>query len=769
MVRSMQLNHAAPMKKQSQSDIGTSGGIPHNRLLKVSAAVQATRRRFVLAVLILLAFILALSPLSHILGAPPVVSLSLALVAIVGLALLVSFVSGDRRAAELSKEDAQRTREEIESLADRMWELQESEERLRGLIDALGDLVVHRDRAGRIVYCNHVFATMFGREPRDLSGRTLQELGVDVAVVPDAAFAEGEHLRSTDVAIQTAEGTRWFSWIELSVRDEASGQVSHRTIARDITGRKRAEAALIAARERAEFANQAKTRFLATVSHEIRTPMNGIIGMAKLLADTDLSPEQKTYVRAVSTSGNALLALIEDLLDYSKIESGRFELEPQPMSPRELAENVVELLASRAYAKNIGLGCHVGPEVPAVIEADPGRLRQVMLNLVGNALKFTEEGGVLVSVSTSRPGEPAAIRFSVSDSGPGLTKAEIGRIFREFEQADTTSTRRHGGAGLGLTISKRIVDAMNGTIKVESEVGKGSEFSFEIPIAEEPAIAPDRAVLLRDRSVMIVSANVVEAEAMARTIRAHGGNATVARSLADAEMLMADMSRIWSALLIDASLEVADGQSLNVLRQAAREDFQAIILIAPTDRGRLFKFRSSGYSTFLVRPVRGESLLRVLNQGSADPLMPGPVGRLPVYRAERPVSIANGMSVLLAEDNEISALMARTVLEKSGCSVTHVGNGEAAVQAARNGVDGRRFDVVLMDLHMPVMDGLDAIAHIRKHEEEKGLPAMPILVLSADSQESTRHHVLARGATGFVTKPLDPQHLVEVVSHQSAA
>ncbi|WP_157014202.1 PAS domain-containing hybrid sensor histidine kinase/response regulator [Mesorhizobium xinjiangense] len=756
------------MKKQAQPEIPDPAGVPYNRLSKVALAFQAPRQRFVLADLALLAFILALSPLSHILGASPVVSFSLAMIAFIGLALLVGLVSGDRRAVEMSKQDAERAREEMESLADRMWELQESEERFRGLIDALGDLVVHRDRAGRIVYCNQVFATMFGREPRDLSGRTLQELGVDVAVVPDAAFAEGEHLSSADVAIQTAEGTRWFSWIELSVRDEATGAVSHRTIARDITGRKRAEAALIAARERAEFANQSKTRFLATVSHEIRTPMNGIIGMAKLLADTELSPEQKTYVRAVSTSGNALLALIEDLLDYSKIEAGRFELEPQPMSPRELTENVVELLASRAYAKNIGLGCHVGPEVPAVIEADPGRLRQVMLNLVGNALKFTEEGGVLVSVSTSRPGEPAAIRFSVSDSGPGLTKAEIGRIFREFEQADTTSTRLHGGAGLGLTISKRIVDAMKGVIKVESEVGKGSEFSFEIPTAEEPLIAPERAVMLRDKAVMIVSANVVEAEAKARTIRAHGGNATVARSMADAEMLAGDETRSWSAVLIDATLECPDGQALMALRQASRHDFQAVILIAPTDRGRLFQFRSCGYSTFLVRPVRGESLLRVLSQGSADPLMPRTMRRLSANRPQQQ-SAANGMTVLLAEDNEISALMARTVLEKSGCAVTHVTNGEAALHAARHGVDGRRFDIVLMDLHMPVMDGLDAIAQIRKHEEDKGLAALPILVLSADSQESTRHHVLARGATGFVTKPLDPQHLVEVVSHQSAA
>ncbi len=239
-----------------------------------------------------------------------------------------------------------------------MWELQESEERFRGLIDALGDLVVHRDREGRIVYANKVFADLVGVDPRDLYGKSLSELGIEVGVVPDAAFADGECLSSTDVAIQSREG-RALVLVDRAVgaRQDEQPHVSHRAIARDITARKRAETALINARERAEHASQAKSRFLATVSHEIRTPMNGIMGMAKLLADTELSPEQRTYVGAISTSASALLALIEDLLDYSKIEAGRFDAEPQPMSPRELAESVVELLAAKAFAKGIGLGC----------------------------------------------------------------------------------------------------------------------------------------------------------------------------------------------------------------------------------------------------------------------------------------------------------------------------------------------------------------------------------------------------------------------------
>jgi PAS domain S-box-containing protein len=750
----------APLRPEAEAP----DRIPH-----VTAAFSATHKRLVAGDVAVLMTVLVLAGFAYISGAPHLLTFGLLATGLCGLALLARAAIEEGRALALSRADSRKSREEIEKLADRMWELRESEERFRGLIDALGDLVVHRDRDGRIVYVNRIFAELFGREPRDLLGRTLDELGVDVPIVPDAAFADGECLSSTDVAIDTSDGTRWFSWIELSVRDETTGTVSHRTIARDITGRKRAEAALITARERAEFANQAKSRFLATVSHEIRTPMNGIMGMAKLLADTDLSPEQRTYVGAVSTSANALLALIEDLLDYSKIEAGRFDLEPQPMSPRELVENVVELMAARAFGKNIGLGCHIAPNVPPIIDADPGRLRQIMLNLVGNAVKFTEEGGVMVEVGVSPEGEPPAIRFAIVDSGPGLTRAEIGRIFREFEQADSTSTRRHGGAGLGLAISKRIVDAMGGRIIVESEVGKGSRFAFEIPLPVEPAHSAARPIALHGAAVMIVSGNAVESEAMAMTIRAHGGLVTIARTPADARQLIADPKRDFAAVLIDAALETVDGATLAALSRASRRGFQPVILIAPTDRGRLFQFRSAGYATFLARPVRGGTLLRVLTDGAAEPTPASIVHKLEPNRARYRPPSPRGLHVLIAEDNEVNALMARSVLEKAGHTVRHVNDGRAAVEAVKSCDEHSRIDVVLMDLHMPVMDGLDAIALIRKHEEERGLPPVPIMVLSADSQEKTRHEVLAHGASGFVTKPLDPHALVEAVHHQAAA
>ncbi|PBC08020.1 PAS domain-containing hybrid sensor histidine kinase/response regulator [Mesorhizobium sp. WSM3859] len=706
--------------------------------------------------------IVVLAGLARLTGAPIIVTIGLAAAAFAGLAMHLRSRRDERRTAALLDETAARSRAEIETLADRMWEMQESEERFRGLIDALGDLVVHRDRDGHIVYANSVFASLVEIDPRNLAGKTLSELGIDVGIVPDAAFSDHECLSSTDVAIRTPNGPRWFSWIELSVRDKDTGAVSHRAIARDITARKRAESSLITARERAEYASQAKSRFLATVSHEIRTPMNGIMGMAKLLADTDLSPEQRTYVGAVSTSASALLALIEDLLDYSKIEAGRFEPEPQPTSLREIADNIIELLAAKAFAKNIGLGCYVEPDVPQMITADPGRLRQVLLNLIGNAVKFTDTGGVLLTVARARTETSDCICFTVADTGPGLREEDMERIFEEFEQSDGTSTRVHGGAGLGLAISKRLVTAMGGTISVSSRLGEGSEFFLEIPAVAATEPPPHRQNILADRRAVIVSKNTIEADAIARAIRAHGGIVEVAATPGQAAPFAAGCN----VLLIDAALENSDGRLLKRMRDSGFADCEAITLIAPTDRGMLGEFRANGYATFLARPVRGETLLRVLLTSHGSPLTqprPEPRGATSVRRRDQ------GLSVLIAEDNDINAMLARATLLKAGHRVKVVGNGKAAVDAVTEAGLKFRFDVVLMDLHMPVMDGLDAIAAIRRHEESLAMPPIPIMVLSADSQEKTRHAVLAHGASGFVTKPLDPDALVQAVEGQVAA
>lgn len=654
-------------------------------------------------------------------------------------------------------------RREIERLADHVWELQESEERFRGLVDALGDIVVHRDREGRIVYANGVLASLLERDAGQLEGMKLADLGIDIGVVPDAAFSDGECLSSTDVAIRTPGGTKWFSWIELSVRDKQSEAVSHRAIARDITDRKRAELSAIRARERAEHASKAKSRFLATVSHEIRTPMNGIMGMAKLLGGTTLSPEQNTYVGAISTSASALLALIEDLLDFSKIEAGKLELEPQKCSPRELVEHTVELMAARAFAKDIGLGCHVDPAVPESAMMDPGRFRQILLNIVGNAIKFTDVGGVLVDVGSRQTEQERALVISVTDTGPGLGKADLKRIFEEFEQVDDSRTRKHGGAGLGLAITARIVEAMKGKIDVTGAPGKGATFTVTLPLDNASPAAVKQGTALTGLCATVVSGNSVESDAIARTIRAHGGTAFVVDSAKTAAEIARTAGGDCDTLVIDSALETHDCALLKKLREAGFAASRVITLITPSDRGRLAELRGGGYSAFLPRPARGDTLLRLL--------LPGSDAQDVRKMANRPhamaMSVSGGASVLIAEDNEINALLARSALVKSGHTVEVVTNGRAALKMLTE--TSRHFDVVLMDLHMPVMDGLDAVASLRQHENERGIPPVPVLVLSADGQENTRQTVLTHGANGFLTKPLDPVALVAAVEEHAAA
>ena len=690
-----------------------------------------------------------------------------ALIAVGGLSIFGAIWT--RRTARLSAARRHEAyliaRQEAERLSDRMWELRESEERFRGLVDALGDVVVHRDRDGRLVYVNGVFSELLGRDEDELRGRTLAELGIEIDVVPDTAFAGGECLSSTDVPIRTGGVTRWYSWIELSVRDETTGLISHRAIARDITERKLAEVALVRARERAEHASKSKSRFLATVSHEIRTPMNGIIGMAKLLTGTALTPEQKTYLGAITTSASALLALIEDILDFSKIEAGKFELEPQEMSPRELVEHVVELMAARAFARNIGLGCHIAPDVPETAVLDPGRLRQVLLNLMGNAVKFTEEGGVLVDVGITRNDETRSLRISVSDTGAGLAPADRERIFKEFEQAEGGRTRRHGGAGLGLAISRRIVEAMNGTIAVESEPGSGTTFTVTIPLVGASGATFLSVNTLAGMRVLVLSRNGMEAEAISRTIAAHGGSAEIAATVEEALLQGRKGTKPFDVLLVDAGIETADAAVLKGLRARGFAQTAAITLIAPGDRAKLQKLRTGGYSSYIPRPARGETLLKLLISGRSVVSVPESRGGGTGRQAK---AVRNGgLSVLIAEDNEINALLARAALSKAGHDVHVVGNGRAAVDALT--APSHRYDVVLMDLHMPLMDGLEAIARVRRYESERGLPPVPLLVLSADGQEDTRQTVLTHGASGFLSKPLDPAALILAVEEQAAA
>src|SRR2546423_7220150 len=368
-----------------------------------------------------------------------------------------------------------------ETLADRNWELQEAEQRARSLFESQGDVIVLRDAQGCITFVNDAYCELaqqpLGALIGSRSNLEVLEQG-DTALNPDGT-------RIHDQKVATPLGTRWIAWREGLVRSDAGRPAEMQCVGRDVTERTETERALAEARDQADAANRAKSRFLAMASHEIRTPLNGIIGMSGLLLDTPPTPEQMTYAQARKTSGNALLALIEELLDYSKIEAGKIDLENRPFALAALIEDITELLAPRAQARKLEIAAFVDERLPMEVVGDAARLRQVLLNLAGNAIKFTESGGVALIVE---PGIwPNEISFLVRDTGIGIAPEAQERIFREFEQADERIGRNYGGTGLGLSISERIVKRMGGRITLESKPGAGSTFEVSVPLAASGA------------------------------------------------------------------------------------------------------------------------------------------------------------------------------------------------------------------------------------------------------------------------------------------
>lgn len=666
---------------------------------------------------------------------------------------LIALIYLQRRENEAAMRALQTRNDE---LSDRIWELREAEERARGLLEAHGDIIVRRDNSGRVAYANDAFCALAGKSREVLLGSDVPvpvlEQGT-VTVQPDGT-------RVHDQKIAHGNAPRWIAWREAAVRGETGTEVQ--SVGRDVTVRVAAEHALGLARDLAETANRAKSRFLATVSHEIRTPLNGMLGMADLLLDTVLTPEQLTYAKAAKTSGEALLSLIEEILDFSKIEAGKLDLEARPFTLATLVEEAVELMAPRAQAKGIEIASFVDERLPLAVVGDVARLRQVLLNLVGNAIKFTEKGGVAV-IAEPGVGENE-IRFEVRDTGIGLKEADLARIFLDFEQADGSSTRKFGGTGLGLAISKRIVERMDGRISVSSKEGEGSTFAASVPLLPAPDTTgeiftqPD----LSHATVMIVAAAEVEASLLARRLGRWGARTC---AVIDEKIALALLpERAWGALVIDypsASSFIADG-SLAKVGVPKR-----IVLIRPTERDQLPALKAAGFTGYLVKPVRAVSLAA---RFAAEDNFEHSSGEVADESAEGP-SPANkkGLSILVAEDNDINALLARALLSRLGHRPTIAGNGEAAVEswlAAR--AAGAPYDLVLMDIQMPGMDGLEAARRIRVAEIEAGIARTRIIALTANAQEEDRDAALAAGLDGLLVKPLDRERLREVLDAASA-
>ncbi len=675
------------------------------------------------------------------------------------LMLLVAYFRLERHTRRLEDEN--------EKLQDETWSLAESRELYRSLVEAQLDVIVQRDKSGRITFANDRYAEIVGR-PRDtlIGARTCPRV---VEAGDTRRREDGAML--VDEAIDTGEPEpRWFAWIETPVH-APGGAIEILRAGREITERVVTERALAEERTRAQAANEAKSRFLATVSHEFRTPLNGIIGMTDLLLETELDPEQTNYLRAVKTSGGALLSLIDEILDFSKIEAGKLDIASKPFDIRAVVEGVVELLAPRAQGKGIEIACHIAARTPASLIGDADRLRQVLVNLAGNAVKFTDIGGVGIEVDLD---PERGLVIAVSDTGPGIARDRIASLFEEFEQGDGGHATRHGGTGLGLAITRRIVERMQGDIDVESRPDAGSRFTITLPLPADGE-ADGRAELpdLHGKRYLVLARSPFEAPFIRRKLTEAGAEVVLMASETEALAKIAtasDVATPFAGLLVDCAL--GDDVARDIAMAAREAGAQrCLVLLSPFERRDLGSPSAAGYDAYLTKPLRARSLYARLT----EPVAPVIDHRQDQVRAgpKRPRKPDNGRTqrVLLAEDNEINALLAVKTLERLGAVVDWAKDGHEAFSLAEASFSGLRpdYDLVLMDIRMPGLDGLEATRRIRNLERTltRRTPRR-IIALTANAMREDEDAAREAGLDGFLAKPFDIRDLSELLEDAPA-
>ncbi len=670
--------------------------------------------------------------------------------------------------------------------------LRESEARFRGTFENAAVGIAHTDAAGRILRVNEKLCEILRCTRAELLTKTVQAI-----TCPEDLNGDHEQLCpllrgdvssfSRDQRYIRKDGS--LVWVAASVSlqpDAAGGPLNIISVMRDITERKRLETELRQAKDVAESANRAKDEFLANVSHEIRTPMNAILGMTELALDTALTDDQRQCLNTVKSAADNLLGVINDLLDFSKIEAGKLELDPADFSLRSAVGDTLRALAVRAHAKGLELICHVQPNVPDALIGDAGRLRQVLLNLVGNAVKFTDRGEVVVRVVVD--GKAAAegeigLRFAVSDTGLGIAKDKQNRIFRAFEQEDTSTTRKYGGTGLGLTIASRLVALMGGRISVESEPGRGSTFAFTARFAlqtnpQETTGAPP-PVVLRDLPVLIVDDNVTNRRILDDWLRGWRMKAAaVGDGLAALDALWhgAACGRAYALVLLDARMPDVDGLALAAqIRQRDELSGTRIILLTSGDRpGDLARSRELRIDAHLLKPVQQDELLeaicRVMGRTNsvappaARPAAPVVASGAPAATGKTPVSAAAPLRILAAEDNEFNAQLLEQLLGRRGHHVRLANNGREALSLAEDGA----FDLLLLDVHMPELDGFQVIKAIRDRERSPG-GHLPVIALTARSRKEDRERCLAAGMDDFLAKPIQAADLWAAIDRVAGA
>ena len=672
----------------------------------------------------------------------------------------------------------------LTSIADRRFsmqaqQLESSEERYRQIVETALDAYVGTDADGIISDWNAQAEATFGWSRSFAIGRSIYQTMVPVHLRSEHQSIIHELLAAGEASVmrKRVETTRMRNDgeelpVEVSISVTRVGG-SHRfgAFVRDISERKRSERESIAAKEAAEAGSRAKSEFLANMSHEIRTPLNGVIGMTDLALETELTPEQREYLDTVKLSADSLLTVINDILDFSKIEAGKVDLEMEDFNLRDCLESVLKMFALRADEKGLELLCEMTPAVPEVIRGDSNRLRQILVNLVGNALKFTSRGEVSLHVQVdAEDGKNRVLHFIVSDSGIGIPTEKQKLIFQPFAQADSSTTRKYGGTGLGLTISRRLVGLMSGEMWVESEVGKGTHFHFtaRLQVSEkkmevETVCHPET---LRGLRVLVVDDNRTNRRILEGILTRWGMTPTsVEDGVTAIERLTTAQNQLqpYSLVLTDMHMPNMDGFSLiEQIRQIPQLSAATIMMLSSAGhRGDGARCTELGVAAYLLKPIRQselrEAITRALgarSQGNAVPL----ITRYSLQDSRDPASY---LRVLVAEDNHVNQLLATRLLEKRGHRVVMTSNGKEALDA----LNKNSYDLVLMDVQMPEMDGLQATAAIRQNEAKRGDGVrLPVIAVTAHAMKGDEERCLAAGMDGYLAKPIGAQQLDDLLS-----